>query len=257
MQDGLEHRFVPSAARGKRASTTAVDWLIHRHTVDRGLHNAIPPPCRGASPALCNGTARLSVQMESAEAIAVVACSDVVCCREAAALWVIVLPPYCLRGRVVILALPKNAASIEDNIVLIQLVSGFFLKRLPRRASRRPILSSLRLVFPLHTATQVTNSAGRERRRLHRCSDKWQMTVRDYSAPWRSVSRITLRRLVQRTVLPARPIDQLLSSLIVSESLRDPVESQRHPLRARPQDPAAFVDDFGVALNSHRTHFGR
>ena len=30
------------------------------------------------------------------------------------------------------------------------------------------------------------------------------------------------------------------AALIVSESLRDPVESQRHLLRARPRDPAAF-----------------
>ena len=64
--------------------------------------------------------------MESAEAIAAVACSDVACCREAAALWAIVLPPYCLRGRVVFLLLPKNAPVIEKNIVFIQLVSGSF-----------------------------------------------------------------------------------------------------------------------------------
>jgi len=42
VQDGLEHRFVQSAARGKRASTTAVDRAIHRHAVGHGPHNAIP-----------------------------------------------------------------------------------------------------------------------------------------------------------------------------------------------------------------------
>lgn len=81
------------------------------------------------------------------------------------------------------------------------------------------------------------------------------MTVRDYSAPWRSVSRITLRRLVQRGVLPARPIDLLLSSCRrVSETpLKVRGTYSARALEIRP----LFVDDFGDALNSHRIHFGR